>query len=119
MLTAIAAVLGIVAALAVPLLVLVGLLASADRLRRRRQRVIARQVAVTDAIHREFGAVVAPVVSKRLGGPWTVLMTLPPERWAMAGSLAAIAHQVVSTGDRRNGCVRVVLTPPKELARIA
>lgn len=119
MLTAIAAVLGIVAALAVPLLVLVGLLAIADRLRRRRLRVIARQIAVTDAIHREFGAVVAPVVSKRWWGPWTVLMALPPERWAMAGSLAAIAHRVVSTEDRRDDRVRVVLAPPKELARVA
>lgn len=118
-LTTIAALLGIVAALTLPLLVLVGLLAVADRLHHRRLRVVARQVEVTDAIHREFGAVVAPVVSKRWGGPWTVLMTLPPERWAMAGSLAAIAHRVVSTGDRRDGRVRVVLTPPKKLARIA
>jgi len=117
-LTVIAAVLGIVVALTLPLLVLVGLLAIADRLHRRRLRVVARQVAVTDAIHREFGAVVAPVVSKRLGGPWTVLMALPPERWAMAGSLAAIAHEVVSAGNGRDGRIRVVLTPPKELGRM-
>ena len=119
MLTVIAAVLGIVAALTLPLLALVGLLAIADRLHRRRLRVVARQVAVTDAIHREFGAIVAPVVSKRFWGPWTVFMALPPERWAMAGSLAAIAHRVVSTSERRDGRIRVVLMPPKELARIA
>lgn len=119
MLTAIAAGLGIVVALALPLVALAGLLAIADRLHRRRLRVVARQVAVTDAIHREFGAVVAPVVSKRLGGPWTVLMALPPERWAMAGSLAAIAHDVVTAGNGRDRRIRVVLTPPTELGRIA
>ncbi|MGH7309418.1 MAG: hypothetical protein ACREK6_12050 [Candidatus Rokuibacteriota bacterium] len=117
--TAVAAVLGIVAALTLPLLVLVGLLAVADRLQRRRLRVVARQVAVTDAIHREFGAVVAPVVSKQWGGPWTVLMALPPERWAMAGALVAIAHRALATGSRRDARVRVVLTLPTELARSA
>jgi hypothetical protein len=112
-----AAALGIVVAVTLPVLVLVGLLAAVDRLQRRRLRVIARQVAVTDAIHREFGAVVAPVVSKRWWGPWTVLMALPPDRWAMAGALAAIVHRVMSAGDRRDGRVHVVLTPRKELAR--
>lgn len=113
MLTVIAAMLGFLTAVTVPLVVLVGLLAIADQLHRRRLRVIARQVAVTDAIHREFGAVVAPVVSKRLGGPWTVIMALPPERWAMAGSLAAIAREVVADGNGHDGGIRVVLTPPK------
>lgn len=119
MLIAITAVLAIISALTLPLLVLVGLLAIADRLHHRRARVVARQVAVTDAIHREFGAVVAPVVSKPFWGPWTVLMALPPERWIMAGSLAAIAHKVVSTSERRENRVRIVLTSPKRLAPIA
>lgn len=108
MLMALAAALGVVAALTLPLVAVLGLLALADWRRRRRMGVIARQVAVTDAIHREFGAVVAPVVSKRPGGPWTILMALPPDRWAMAGPLAAIAHDVVAGG--REERIRIVLT---------
>lgn len=112
MLTAVGAGLGIVIALTLPLLAIFGLLAIADWRHRRRMSVIARQVAVTEAIHREFGAVVAPVVSKRPGGPWTVLMALPPERWEMAGPLATIAHDVVAGDNGREGRIRVVLTGP-------
>jgi len=116
-LTVIAAMLGVVVALALPLLVLIGFLMVADWVHRRRLRVVARQVAVTDAIHREFGAVVAPVVRKQLWGPWIVSMALPPEGWATAGSLAAIAREVVSAGNGSD--IQVVLTPRKELARMA
>jgi hypothetical protein len=121
MLTVIAALLGTVAALILPVLGVMGLIVVADWVQRRRLRVVARQIAVTDAIHREFGAVVAPVVHKRPWGPWTVCMALPPERWALAGSLATIAHDVVSAGDGQNGdgSIRVVFTPRRELARMA
>lgn len=121
MLTLIAALLGIAAALVVPVLALVGVLMGADWMQRRRLRVVARQIAVTDAIHREFGAVVAPVVHKRPWGPWTICMALPPERWALAGSLATIAHDVVSAGDGQHDdrSIRVVFTPRRELGRIA
>jgi hypothetical protein len=121
MLTVTAAVLGVVAALAVPVLALFGFLVIVERVQRRRLRVVARQVAVTDAIHREFGAVVAPVVRKRPWGPWTVVMTLPREGWPLAGSLAAIAHDVVSADDGRKaaGQIQVVFIPRQELPRMA
>jgi hypothetical protein len=111
--TAIAAGFAIVVTLAMPLLAIIGLLAIADWRHRRRMGVIASQVAVTDAIHREFGAVVAPVVSKWPGGPWTIRMVLPAERWAMAGPLAAIARDVVAGGNGRQDRIRVVLTGPE------
>ncbi len=114
MLTVITALLGIAAALMVPVLAVVGVILVADWWQRRRLRVVARQIAVTDAIHRELGAVVAPVVHKRPWGPWTVCMTLPPEGWALAGSLAVIAHNVIS-----DESIRVVFTPRRELARMA
>jgi hypothetical protein len=121
MLTVIAAMFGLAAALIVPVLVLVGLLTAIDRIQRQRMRVVARQVAVTDAIHREFGAVVAPVVRKRPWGPWTVFMTLPPDGWAQAGSLASIAHDVVaaSEGQPEADHIRVVFAPREGLVRMA
>ena len=50
-----------------------GPLVLADWIHARRRETIARQIAVTDAIHGELGAVVAPVVTRRLGGPWEVI----------------------------------------------
>ncbi|HZW73522.1 MAG TPA: hypothetical protein VFF43_08230, partial [Caldimonas sp.] len=58
----------------VPVVGLVLALTMVDIAQRRRADVIARQIAVTDAIHAEFGAVVAPVV-RRAGRGWRV--TLP------------------------------------------
>ena len=48
-----------------------------DVLQRRRDDVIERQIAVTDAIHREFGAVVAPTVRRTRGG-WRVTLPMDP-----------------------------------------
>ena len=58
----------------VPVVGLVLALTMVDIAQRRRADVIARQIAVTDAIHAEFGAVVAPFV-RRVGRGWRV--TLP------------------------------------------
>jgi hypothetical protein len=73
--TALAAVL----VLGVPVVMLVGLLKLVDALQRRRAAVIARQIEVTDAIHREFGAIVAPIVRRARGG-WRVTLPMDPAR---------------------------------------
>ena len=52
-----------------PVLTALGLLALAEWRDRRRAAAIAWQVRLTDAISTELGGVVAPVVSKPLGGP--------------------------------------------------
>jgi hypothetical protein len=91
-----------------PLLVVGGLLALAEWTARRRQRVILRQVALTDAIHRELGAIVAPVVEKRRGGLWRAVMALPPSRFSAAARLAAIALEVLGTDDLLRQQVEVV-----------
>ena len=62
----------------VPVAVLIALLALADAVQRRREAVIVRQIDVTDAVHREFGAIVAPTVQRARGG-WRV--TLPMDPW--------------------------------------
>jgi hypothetical protein len=103
----------------VPLLVLVGLLALAEWIDRRRQRVIFRQVALTDAVHRELGAIVAPVVQKRLGGPWRAVMALPPGRFAAAAQLSAIALEVLGGDDGRRQRVEIVFTPGEDDRRPA
>ena len=66
----------IVGVLAVPIAALLGLLRLAAVLERRRDAVIARQVALTDAIHGVMGAVVAPVVRRGRGG-WVAVLAVP------------------------------------------
>jgi hypothetical protein len=66
----------ILVVLAVPTAALLGLLHLAAVLERRRDAVIARQVALTDAIHRVMGAVVAPVVRRSRGG-WVGVLAVP------------------------------------------
>jgi hypothetical protein len=41
---------------------------------------VARQVALTDAIHRELGPVAAPTVGRRFGGRWRVTIAVPLDR---------------------------------------
>jgi len=65
---------GVVVVIGMPVAALILVLKVVDVLQRRRADVIVRQIAVTDAIHAEFGAVVAPFV-RRAGRGWRV--TLP------------------------------------------
>jgi hypothetical protein len=61
--------------LAVPVAALIGLLRLATVLERRREQVVARQVALTDAIHGVLGPVVAPVVRRGRRG-WVGLLAV-------------------------------------------
>ena len=70
--------LGVLVVLAVPVIALVALLRLAGALERRRAAVVARQIAVTDAIHAELGAVVAPLVRRGRGGRFVVVLAVPP-----------------------------------------
>jgi hypothetical protein len=71
------ALVGVLVVVGLPIVALVGLLKLVDALQARRARLIARQVEVTDAIHREFGAIVAPIVSRARGG-WRVRLAMDP-----------------------------------------
>src|SRR5205823_1023614 len=68
--------LAILVVLALPATVVLGLLRLATVLERRREQVIARQVALTDAIHGVIGPVVAPVVRRGRGG-WIGVLAVP------------------------------------------
>jgi hypothetical protein len=61
-----------------PLAVFVGLLRLLDARQRRRADVVARQIALTDAIHAVLGPVVAPLVRRRRGGRWIAVLPVRP-----------------------------------------
>ena len=69
------ALLGALVVVGVPVAGLVALLKVLDFLERRRAATVARQIEVTDAIHREFGAIVAPTVRRARGG-WRVVLPM-------------------------------------------
>jgi hypothetical protein len=83
-----------------PLLGLIALLRIVDRVEQRSQERYERQIVVTEAIHRELGAVVAPVVYRRHGGGWIVEMAVPLDRPAAVATILRIADSVFeSTGE--------------------
>ncbi len=97
-------------------LVLLGLV---GRVERRRAEAVARQIALTDAIHRELGAVVAPCVTRRPWGRWRVSIVVPFDRPALVGAVLDVVRGAFG------GRFELVLTPretpprrePRELGR--
>jgi len=90
----------------------------ADWLRKRRQETIKRQIALTDAIDGQLGAIVSPVVKKPLWGPWQIHIAVPFARAAAVGKILAIAHEALSVADGMNpGCYQIVLTPKPDSIR--
>ena len=92
--------------LAVPMAALTLLLLGAEWLQRRREARIARQVAVTDAIHAELGAVVAPFLKRARGG-WRVELPMAPEHPGTSRAVA-IAAGVLS----QERAVEIAVVPP-------
>jgi hypothetical protein len=78
-----------------PILAVVGLLLLSDWRERRHATRIARQIRLTDAIAGELGAIVAPVVTRRLGGPWRIEIAVPLGRTALVARILGIAHQAL------------------------
>lgn len=105
-----------VAAVAIsPIVAVVLLLELAAWRERRVKAAVARQIALTDAIAAEFGAIVAPVVRKPLWGPWEIEIAVPFARPAAVGTILSIAHRVLAFAERtRPGRYRIVLTPQEE-----
>jgi hypothetical protein len=69
----------------------------------------ARQIALTNAIHMELGAVAAPVVSRRLGGPWRIGIAVPFEQPDTVAAIVRITDRVL--GERRGADpFQIVLT---------
>ena len=98
--------------LLVPVLLLFGALRLVDARNRAHARVIAKQVMLTDAIHAELGAVVAPVVDKQAFRPWRVTFPLAPGRAADVGRLVAITDRVLGRERVAPDDVQIVFTRP-------
>jgi hypothetical protein len=98
-----AAVLGLVAAV-------LGLLAWTSRRERLRGEGVARQIALTDAVHERLGAVVAPVVRSRRRGGWQVRIAVPFERPAVTEALLAIALEAFAPLSHDPRSVEIILT---------
>jgi hypothetical protein len=108
----------ILVTLMLPVTLLAVLLLATGRMERARDMRIARQVAVTDAVHRELGPVVAPVVKQRLGRDWRVEIAVPFDSPAIVGRVVAITHAAMlrSDGNRR---IEIVLAAQEPEARRA
>jgi hypothetical protein len=86
--------------LAAPFAALAGLLSLTGRAQARRARYIGRQIALTDAIHRELGAVAAPEVTLGPRGGWVVRMAVPLHHASLVASLARITRDLFARLDR-------------------
>jgi hypothetical protein len=95
-----------------PFLAVWALLDLSRRIQRRREERVARQIALTDAIHRELGPVAAPDVTRSLSGEWTVSMRLPLEREATVGVITRLTQDLFRRLDRQDTPrLRLVLIP--------
>ena len=95
-----------------PFLAVWALLDLSRRIQRRREEWVARQIALTDAIHRELGAVAAPDVTRSLSGTWTVSMRLPLHREGTVGVITRLTQDLFRRLDRQDPPqLRLVLIP--------
>jgi hypothetical protein len=93
-----------------------GLLWMADAIRARRAAIVARQIALTDAIHAELGAAAAPDVTRSWARGWTVSVRLPFHRESTVSAITRITHDLFRRLDRRDPPrLRLVLIP-REIA---
>ena len=107
--------LGAVTLVMLPFVAVVAMLLLVERLQRGREVRVAQQIAVTDAIHRELGAVVAPSMAKRPWGPPRLVIPVPLERPNVVAAVLAIAHRVLRGWDGVSAeRIQIVVVPPPE-----
>jgi hypothetical protein len=116
-------VVGPVAVIAIVTAGVVGPVWLAGLARRAREEAGARQIAVTEAIHRELGAAVSPMVSPRLWGPWQLCIPFGGGQEPVLGTVLAIAAHTMSRFEefdrhQRRG-FEIVMTPRSECRRPA
>jgi hypothetical protein len=76
-----------------PIVLTIALLQTVEWRQARVQAEIARQIALTDALHARLGALVAPVVRWR-GRVWQVSVAVPAEEPAVVGAVLATTDEV-------------------------
>jgi len=98
--------------LLIPFAAVWGLLIVARAVERRRDARVGRQIALTDAIHRELGAAAAPEVRRTWSGEWVVSMRLALAREDTVGTITRITHDLFRRLDHQDPPrLRVVLLP--------
>lgn len=104
---------GIVTAAALlPFVAVAALLWLARVIREKREAAVARQIMLTDAIHRELGAVAAPEVQRSWTGRWIVSVRLPLHRDRTVGAVTRLTHDLFRRLDRQDPPrLRLVLIP--------
>ena len=103
--------LGLALVVVIPPALVVTLLLFSDHVQRAGADAVARQIAVTDAIHRELGPVVAPVMRRSGWRAWELRMAVPLERPNLVGPVLAVAHQALARYRPASRRVRIVLVP--------
>src|SRR6266566_7471831 len=93
-----------------------GLLVAALKISNWRQHVrlaeIARQITVTDAVHAELGAVVSPVVRRKLWRGWRLTIPVPLDRPDTVMQVVEAAYGAFGAAERTwPGRFEIVLTP--------
>lgn len=91
----------------------------ADWARKRREMVTARQIALTDALDGQLGALVAPVVTKSFFGPWEVRIAMPFLRSAILARMLSVIDDVFADGEAVPwSAYRIVLTVADGVRRV-
>ena len=102
----------------IPFLAVWGLLYLAGAVERHRQRCVSRQIALTDAIHREMGTAAAPHVRRTWTGEWVVSMRLALSRESTVGTVARITSDLFRRLDGKEvPRFRMILLPQDERVR--
>jgi hypothetical protein len=103
---------------ALPFLAVGGLLRLTRVIRERREAAVARQIALTDAIHRELGAAAAPDVERTWTRKWIVSVRLPLHREGTVAAVTRITHDLFRRLDEQDPPrLRLVLIPEEPRRR--
>lgn len=102
-----------------PAVVLVALLLAIEQRSRARADVVARQIMLTDAIHAELGAVVAPTV-RRLGNGWRLAIPVPFDDLGTVTRVVATASRAFDAAEQAAPArFELVLSPQERPSRHA
>jgi hypothetical protein len=98
-----------------PFAAVVGLLWVTRVFAEQREARVARQIMLTDAIHRELGAVAAPEVQRSWMRGWIVSMRLPLTRAHTVGAVTRITHDLFRRLDGQDPPRLLLVLIPQEI----
>ena len=104
--------------LLLPVVLVVALLKVTEWRQAWRLSEIARQIAVTDAIHAELGAVVSPTVRRHLGNRWRLAIAVPFDNLDTVTRVVESASRAFNVAERaKPGRFELVLSPQERPVR--